>query len=228
MRRSALRLAVVLLALAACSDSPTVDHPTGEGQLALLNALTPNDQVTLTLDGQPLTAPTSGTRSSRPISAGAHQIAVSGTDLSLTMPVDFTMPTNGRRSVVIARTAGATLSLLVTPDTAALPPNDAAKIRLVHAADGVDPAIGWLRLQGAPRDSAAAFIFPFTRGTGENPEFPGYGVRPPGTYIVSATTLTGDLPLTETFLTVEAGQVWSVILSRTSSGGLEWRAVREH
>lgn len=228
MRFPPLRAALVALALVGCSDSPTVDHPTGEGQLALLNALAPGEQVTLTLDGQPLTVPASGTRTSRSIAAGHHQIAIAGNDLSLTIPVDFTVPTNGKRSVVLARTAGATLGLLVTPDTAALPPNDAAKIRLVHAADGVVPAIGWLRLQGAPRDSAATFLTPFNRGTGENPEFPGYAVRPPGIYIVSATTLQGDLPLAETLVTIEAGQVWSAVLGRTADGGLEFRTVREH
>jgi hypothetical protein len=229
MLRRVSALLLTLTTLVACSEAATVvEPPSGDAQFALLNALDPTESATITLDGASISLPASGTRASRSIPAGSHRVEARGATGTLMSAIDFTVGDGTRRSTVIARTGTGAISLLMTTDTASLPPVGGIKIRVIHAVDGVEPMKAWLRLEGAPMDSSAWFVTPFNRGVGTNPDFPGYAVRPPGIYLVTGTSLATGEVLVETSITMAAGQVWSAVLTRTSAGTLEFRPVREN
>lgn len=220
-----LLLATLLLGGCAESVLPPVG---GEAQFAMLNALGADETAVLMLDGSPMTLPASGARSSQAIPAGSHRIEARGTTGTLLAYLDFTVADGTRRSTVIARSGLDAISLLMTTDTASLPPAGGAKIRVIHAVVGVPPMKAWLRLAGTPMDSSAGFVSPFVRGTGTNPEFPGYAVRPPGNYLVTGTSLETGAVLVEQSVQLAAGQVWSAVLAQTTAGALEFRMVREN
>ncbi|MEO5800379.1 MAG: hypothetical protein ABIZ70_06285 [Gemmatimonadales bacterium] len=227
MNRPLLSLVAAAVLLAGCAES--VLAPTGgEAQFALLNALGADENTTLLLDGSTVSLPASGARSSRAIPAGAHRIEARGVGGNLMAALDFTVADGARRSTIIARSGPGAIALLMTTDTASLPPVGAAKVRVIHAVDGVEPMKAWLRLVGAPMDSSAGFVSPFLRGVGTNPEFPGYAVRGPGSYLVTGTSLATGEVLVEGTVPLAAGQVWSAVLGRTAAGALEFTMVREN
>ncbi|MES2305702.1 MAG: DUF4397 domain-containing protein [Gemmatimonadota bacterium] len=227
MKRPLFSLLVAATLLAGCAES-VLAPVGGEAQFALLNALGADESTTLSLDGATLSLPASGARSSRAIPAGTHRIEARGAAGNLVAALDFTVADGARRSTVIARSGPGAIALLMTTDTASLPPVGAAKVRVIHAVDGVEPMKAWLRLVGAPMDSSAGFVTPFIRGAGTNPEFPGYAVRGPGSYLVSGTSLATGEMLVEGTVQLSAGQVWSAVLARTAAGALEFKMVREN
>lgn len=227
VRRIHAALFAAALLLTGCAESvlPPVG---GEAQLALLNALGSNESAQLILDGATLALPASGARTSQAIPAGNHRIEARGNTGTLLAYLDFTVADGTRRSAVIARSGLDAISLLMTTDTASLPPAGGAKIRVIHAVVGVEPMKAWLRPVGAAMDSSAGFVSPFLRGTGTNPEFPGYAVRSPGNYLVTGTSLATGAVLVEQSVQLAAGQVWSAVLAQTTAGALEFRMVREN
>lgn len=228
MNRRIPLLLLSLTLLAGCAES-VLTPAGGEGQLALLNAMDSDGSVTVLLDGSSLTLPANGARNSRSIPAGSHRMEARVASGTLMAALDFTVADGSRRSTVIARSGAAgAITLLMTTDTASLPPVGSAKIRLIHAVDGVEPMKAWLRLVGTAMDSGATFATPFNRGVGSNLDFPGYAVRGPGSYLVSGTSLASGALLVEGAVQLAAGQVWSAVLARNSAGVLEFQMVREN
>ncbi|MES2124112.1 MAG: hypothetical protein V4503_05430 [Gemmatimonadota bacterium] len=219
-------LLVVTALAAACSSTASLPDG-GEAQFGLLNALAAGETATLSLDGTALALPASGARSTKAIPAGAHRLEARTSTGSLLGALDFTASEGSRSVTVVARSGPDALALLMTADTASVPPLGGSKIRVIHAADGVEPLKAWLRLAGTPMDSGAGFLSPFLRGAGSNPEFPGYAVRPPGSYLVTGTSLATGETLVENAVQLAANEVWSAILTRTTTGGLEFQMVRE-
>lgn len=227
MKLHPILLALCVALMTGCADTVLVPLG-GEAQLAVLNALETGETPRLTLDGTSFLLPASGARSSQAIPVGSHRIEARGATGTLMAFLDFTVADGARRSAVIARSGLNAISLLMTTDTASLPPVGGAKLRVIHAVTGVEPMKAWLRLAGTPMDSSAGLLSPFVRGTGTNPEFPGYAVRGPGSYLVSGTSLATGQLLVEGTVQLAAGQVWSAVLAQTVAGNLEFRMVKEN
>jgi hypothetical protein len=233
MKRLPFQSALVaagLLAALACSDSSngTTGGSDGTGQLAMLNALTPGTAAILQVDGAAATLPASGTSGTAILSAGSHQFQLSaGGQVLLSRTITIA---NGTHSTAVLSGSAASAMLLVnTMDTAAVPLTDAAKMRLVHTVPDAPSYDAYLFLTTQAADSAARFVIPFNYGTGTNPEFPGYGVRPPGDYLVWLKAAGTDNVLVQGGpFTVHAGDVYSFVLARNDAGTLEIRAVKEH
>lgn len=228
MRRSGPWWAVWVILAACGAEDPTGGLPPGDAQLAVLNALTTSlaPSAILVLDGSQINLPTLGGRSSRAIASGAHRLELRNA-ATLLATADFVVSDGGKRSAVVGGGANGTISLLVAADTASLPPSDAAKIRVVNTVSGLGPLEALLHLTSAAPDSAAHFVSPFSYGVGTSGEFPGYAVRPPGTYRVAAVDpVSGDV-VAEATVTIGAGQVFSAVLTSTLSGTVEFVVIRE-
>lgn len=230
MRRVFLATAAALLMI-ACSDDGLMgpEQGTGDAQLSILNALTLGDQAQLTLDGTPMSMPSWGTTVSAAIAPGTHRIEVrSLLGSGLLASADFAVPAGSRRSAVIGGATGKSVVLLVASDTASLPPAGAAKVRLVHTVPKAPIYDSYLTVTGQAADSSALFVNPFMFGVGQNPQFPGYVVRGPGTYqVILKVPGSSTVALTSPQFTMGAGQVFSVVLAENAAGGLELRVVRE-
>lgn len=216
---------------AACLDSglggPSAG--TGDAQFAVLNALAADDRVVFTVDGNQLAMPSAGGTISVAIAAGTHQVEVRGVaSQGLLASAMFAVPAGGRRSAVVSGGTTPGIALLVASDTASLPPAGAAKVRVVHAVSGGPTFDAYLSLVGQPVDSGARFVSPFAYGVGQAPEFPGYAVRGPGTYLVTLKVLgsAASAVLSDPFQ-MGAGQVFSVVLATGTGGELVLRVVRE-
>lgn len=222
-------LSFILLGGVACSGNPAAPQdPTGTGQLAMLNALVAGDPATLNVDGTPMTLPPAGQSGTAALAAGAHQLQVLAGGRVLASAT-ITLTDGGHRTAVLSGAAGHNVLLVTTLDTASVPVLDAAKMRLVHTVAGAPPMDAYLFAVGQPDDSAARFVTPFTFGTGTDPEFPGYAVRPPGQYLVWFKAAgTNTVLLQAGPFTVHAGDVYSFVLAQNADGDLELRAVREH
>lgn len=226
------RFALLIVALTTgCLDSglggPTPG--TGDAQFAVLNALAAGDRVVFTIDGNQLVMPNPGSTISVAIGAGTHQVAVRGlTSQSLLASAMFAVPAGGRRSAVVSGGTAPGIALLVASDTASLPPAGAAKVRVVHAVPDGPTFDSYLSVVGQPVDGGARFVSPFAYGVGQAPEFPGYAVRGPGTYLVTLKVPGSAAPavVSDPFQ-MGAGQVFSVVLAKGADGVLVLRVVRE-
>ena len=223
-------LSFVLLGGLACSGNPAAPHdPTGTGQLAMLNALVAGDPATLNVDGTPMTLPPAGQSGTAALTAGAHQLQVLSGGGQVLASATITLTDGGHRTAVLSGAVGHNVLLVTTLDTASVPVLDAAKMRLVHTVAGAPPMDAYLFAVGQPDDSAARFVTPFTFGTGTDPQFPGYAVRPPGQYLVWLKAAgTNTVLLQAGPFTVNAGDVYSFVLAQNAAGDLELRTVKEH
>lgn len=222
-------LSFVLLGGLACSGNPAAPHdPTGSGQLAMLNALVAGDPATVKVDGNPMTLPPAGQSGTAQLAAGAHQLQViAGAGQVLTTAM-ITLTDGGHRTAVLSGAAGHNVLLVTTLDTASVPVLDAAKMRLVHTVAGAPAMDAYLFAVGQADDSAARFVTPFVFGSGTDPQFPGYAVRPPGQYLVWLKAAGTDTVLLQAGpFTVNAGDVYSFVLAQNVAGELELRAVKE-
>jgi hypothetical protein len=230
MRRVFLATAAAMV-LTACSDDALMGPEPGSGdaQLAILNALTLGDQAELRLDGTVMSMPSWGATVSAAIPSGTHRIELrSLITRDLLASADFAVPAGSRRSAVIGGATGKSVVVLVAADTASLPPAGAAKVRLVHTVPKAPTYDAYLTLTGQAADSGSLFVHPFQFGVGQNPQFPGYAVRGPGTYhVILKIPGTGTVALTSPGFAMAAGQVFSVVLAENAAGGLELRVVRE-
>jgi hypothetical protein len=222
-------LALLLGAVGCASVDPTGGLPAGEAQLALINALPAGTIATLLLDDAQLPLPPTGTRISRVIAPGSHRLEARATGGRTMASASFALAEGSRRTAIIGGSAmGPAVTVIVGADTASLPTGDAAKIRVVHTVAGTPTLEAWLTPQGAIFDNAARLVSPFDYGVGMTGEFPGYVVRSPGTYKVRVTNLATGATQAELLVSIEAGHVWSVILTRRADGELDLLAVQEH
>lgn len=213
-------------ALLACSDSITTTG-SQDVQFSVLNALSATDVATTTLDGAIFLLPSSGQSTGFPIAAGAHRLEARNAGGQVLATLNFSDTSGSHRTVVVAGSLTSSISLLSTLDTASIPPANAAKVRVIHTVPDAPPLNALLFLTGSNADSSARFVTPFSYGVGTNPEFPGYAVRPLGTYTVRAVTPGMNATVVETQVVLGNAQLWSVVLVRNAAGALEFRAVRE-
>ena len=226
MSRRITTVPFLLAALLACSDSPTSTQ-TNDVQLSVLNALSSSDVATTILDGEMFLLPSAGQSTGFPIAAGAHRLEARNAGGQVLASLDFSDTSGSHRTVVVAGSLTGTVSLLSTLDTASIPPTNAAKVRVIHTVPDAPPLNALLFLAGSNPDSSSAFVTPFSYGTGTNPAFPGYAVRPLGSYTVRAVTPGTNATMAETQVVLGNEQLWSVVLVRNDAGALELRAVRE-
>jgi hypothetical protein len=219
-----------LLALTACGAvDPSGGLPAGDAQLAVLNALEPGLVATLDLDGVALELPATGVRISRVIPAGSHRIEARAPGGQVLSSASFTVAEGGRRTAILGGAAvGGTAALVVGADTASIPPNDAAKLRVVHTVQGVPALEAWLYPVGEPVDSSARLVSPFDYGVGASGLFPGYVVRPIGSYRIRVTSLATGAVAADQPIALGGGEVWSVVLTRESDGELHLVPIREN
>jgi hypothetical protein len=226
-----LRLSLVMLAgtlvVAACAEITTgPQSASGDAQFTVLNALGAGDAVDLLLDGDTYPLPSPGTSAGLAISSGTHRLEARTTGGQQLAKASFAVAAGGRRTAVLAG-SGVSVALLVAADTASLPPQNAAKVRVVHSAEGAPVLDAYLFPTGAPVDSAARFVTPFTYGVGANAQFPGYAVRSLGSYDVLVAAAGTTAPIAQTRVNLQNGQVWSVVLAWTGQHTLELRPVLE-
>lgn len=231
MRHPTLRAALgglALLAMAACSNNAVNPGSDGTGQLTMLNALAPATNATLTIDGASSTLPPNGRSGTAVLTAGTHQLQLSAGGAVL-LSKSLTIVSGTHRTGVLSGSSVSASLLVNAIDTAAVPLTDAVKIRLVHTVPDAPPLDGYLFLTSQAADSSGRFVVPFDYGTGTDPQFPGYGVRPAGNYYVWLKAAGTDNVLVQGGpYTVAAGDVWSFVLVRNDAGDLEIRSVQEH
>jgi len=223
-------VALLLFGLAACgTGDPTGGLPAGDAQLAVLNALPDGAISTLVLDDGAITLPEAGSRISRVIPAGSHRLEARIDGGQVVASAQFVVADGARRTAIVGGSAmGNAVSLIVAADTASVPLGDAIKVRLVHTVLGTPTLEAWMTPFGAAVDSSARLVSPFDYGVGLGGEFPGYAVRPPGTYRFEVTNLATGAVQAELVASMSAGQVWSMILMRQADGELELVPIREN
>jgi hypothetical protein len=222
-------ICTLLLAAACGAVDPTGGLPAGDAQLAVLNALEPGLVEALTLDGTAIALPASGTRTARVIPEGSHRIEARTAGGQVLSSASFTVAEGGRRTAILGGAAvGGTAALVVGADTASIPPNDAAKLRVVHTVQGVPALEAWLYPVGQPVDSSARLVSPFAYGVGATGLFPGYVVRPIGSYRIRVTSLATGAVAADQAIALGGGEVWSVVLTRESDGELRLVPIREN
>ncbi len=221
---------LLTIALIACGTADiTGGLPAGDAQLAVLNALPDGAITTLTLDDGTVTMPATGTRISRVITAGSHRLEARIEGGQVVASAQFVLAEGARRTAIVGGSAaGHAVSLIVAADTASAPLGDAIKVRVVHTVLSTPTLEAWMAPYGAAVDSSARLLSPFDYGVGLSGEFPGYVVRPPGTYRFEVTNLATGAVQAELVATMAAGQVWSVILTRQADGELALIPIREN
>lgn len=230
MSRPVIRPVTALFAglIAACSATATgTTGGNADAALSVLNALQPTDAPTATLDGETILLPASGQSTGFPITSGEHRFEARSAGGQVLATLNFAAVSGSHRTVVVAGALSEGVSIVSTIDTASIPPANAAKIRVVHTVADAPPLNALLFPTGGAVDSAATFVTPFSFGTGTDPNFPGYAVRPLGSYTVRVVTPGTTAAVAETQVTLGDGQLWSVVLVRNASGALELRPVRE-
>lgn len=217
--------------LAACSENPgaPINGSGGTGALTLLNALVTGDAATVKLDGTVMTLPPAGQSGSVVINAGSHQLeAFSAAGQSLATAT-FAIADGTHRTSVLSGSNGHYVMLLNAIDTAATAVVDGVKMRLVHTVAGAPSMDAYIFSVGHAADSAARFLTPFQYGSGSDPRFPGYAVRPAGQYDVWLKASGTDNVLVQFGpITVNNGEVFSFVLAENAAGAMEIRAVKEH
>ena len=225
MRKMLSLLSAAALVAAACSKDPvSTEHGSGSAQLSVIQALGPSDVVNVLIDGGRYQPPLAGDQE---ITTGAHHIAVLSTGGSVLASADFTAAANSHHTALIAGSLSSSISMGVTADSAPVPLPDAAKIRVVHMAQGAPALDAYLFKTGVAPDSESKFVSPFNFGTGSDPEFPGYGVRSPGNYTVMVAAPGSTTPLAQTTVTLANTDVWSVVLTWSAPGTLSLKAIKE-
>jgi hypothetical protein len=231
MRPRSLLVPIAAAAMLACSDSPgaPINGGTGTAQLTLLNALAAGDAASLKLDGAAIALPPAGQSGTAVVTSGAHQLeAVTATGQTLASTT-FSIADGSHRTTVLSGSSGHYVMVLNAVDTASVPVVDGVKMRLVHTVAGAPSMDAYLFEVGHAADSSARFITPFNFGTGSDPRFPGYAVRPAGQYDVWLKAAGTDNVLVQFGpITVGNGDVYSFILAENAAGALEIRAVNEH
>lgn len=226
------RATLLLLAgVLGCSSNPGA--PTtpdgGTGQLSLLNALAAGDGVTLKLDGTTMTLPASGRSGTAIVTAGMHQLQAFNLQGQSVGSATFTIGDGTHRTTVLSGSDGHYVMLVNPIDTAAAPVVDGAKMRLVHTVTGAPSMDAYLFEVGHAADSASRFLTPFQFGSGSDPRFPGYAVRPSGQYDVWLKAAGTDNVLVQFGpITVNNGDVYSFVLASNAAGAMEIRAVKEN
>jgi len=227
--RTTFALLGVLAAVAACSDNPNLPPSGGNtGKLVLLNAFTAGAAPTLRVDGNVVALPSTGMSAATDLDAGSHQLQVfNGSQVLTTKTISISA--NTHRTAVLSGTMSAALLLVNTLDTAVVPLTDAVKLRLVHTVADAPSTDAYVFLTSQAADSSTRFVVPFTYGTGTDANFPGFGVRPAGQYMVWLKTSGTSTVLVQAGpFTLNAGDVYSFVLARNDAGALEIRSVKEH
>ncbi len=223
-----LGLLVVLLAACGMADA-TGGLPAGDAQLAILNALPDGAIASLVLDDGTISLPATGSRISRVIPGGSHRLEARIDGGQVVASAQFAVTEGGRRTAIIGGSAnGRAVSLIIGADTASVPVGNSVKVRVVHSVIGTPTLEAWLTPVGTPVDSSARLASPFDYGVGLGGEFPGFVVRPAGSYLVRITNLANGTVQAEATVTMQAGQVWSVVLMRRVDGELELVPIREN
>lgn len=227
LSRFFLRSSALSLLLACGVTDPTGGLPPGDAQLAILNALPVGAVAGLTLDDTPLPLPASQTRISRVITAGEHRLEARGAGGRVVASVQFGVNAGGRRIAIIGGSLVGGGSLLIAADTATIPPESAAKIRVINSVQGTPELEAWLVRLGQAVDSTARLASPLPYGTSVTGSLAAHVLRGPGSYRVRVTDrMTGSLQA-ERDVTLWGGDVWSVILIRRSDGELALVAIQE-
>ncbi len=222
-------LALVALVAGCGAVDPTGGLPAGDAQLAVINALPAGTVASLVLDDEASTLPSPGTRTTRVTPAGSHRLEARAEGGRVVASANFAIAEGSRRTAILGGSVmGPVVSLVVGADTASLPVGNAVKVRVVHTVISTPTLEAWLAPQGAVIDSAARLVSPFDYGVGLSGILPGYVVRSPGTYNVRVTNLATGAVQAEQLVTMSAGQVWSVVLTRRADGELELVAIQEH
>lgn len=221
-------LLTATLGAVGCADALTGPQPgTGDAQFTVLNALSAGADLKLNLDGELYPIPSPGASASIPIPPGSHQLEARAIDGRLLTRTTFAVASGGRRTAVVAGPMTGVV-LLVAADTASLPPTNATKIRVVHSAEGSPPLDAFLVPAGDSPDSTSWLVRPLLFGTGASAQFPGYAIRPPGTYDVVVTRSGTTTPSLATVrLAATSGQVWSVVLAWSDQHALQLHPVLE-
>lgn len=229
MTRS-LTVAVLALTICGCgADDPTGGLPPADAQLAVLNALPEGTLTSLVLDENMITLPGQGTRIARVIPAGPHRLEARTQGGRVAASAHFSVAEGGRRTAIVGGTAGSdVVTLLVGADTAAIPMGNAVKVRVVHTVQGTPTLEAYLTPSAAPVNQGSRLWSPFSYGVSLTGEFPGYVVRAPGSYRIRITNQATAAIQTELIQEFQAGEVWSVILTRRTDGELELLPIREH
>ncbi|MGH7582647.1 MAG: DUF4397 domain-containing protein [Gemmatimonadales bacterium] len=213
---------------AACSGTATI--PTGgtSGQVLLLNALATATSATLRLDGSAVALPPAGAATTLAVADGSHHIEALGPGNQVLAAADLQMSADDHRTAVLASSAGSVSLLVSALDTAQAPLTDAIKARMVHTVPNAPAMDAYLFLTSEAADSGTRIVSPFTYGTGTDPEFPGYAVRPPGEYLVWLKAAGTDNVLVQAGpVTLTAGHVYSFVLALNDAGEMELRTVTE-
>jgi hypothetical protein len=228
-----ITLAALAAISTACSDGgpsgPSI--PSGDAELLVMNAMTPGRAASLQLDGEPFTLPEAGATARKFLAPGAHRLEVRTPAGELLGEENFTLRAGAQRTIVLGDDAGSAVSLIgSTIDSAVVSYPRAAKIRLVHAAAGVEAADAFMHsnLLTAADTSAGMFVSPFVFGVGTDAMSPSYRLRTPGGYWVVVRSQADPVRiLAETNITLNAGEVVSLVMVRLENGSLGWRVVRE-
>jgi hypothetical protein len=217
-----------LVALAACSGAATVPIDHTGAQLTVLNATSASDAVALKLDGASVTFPAAGAATSADVIAGSHRLDALGSGGQVLATTTFSVSGTAHHTAVLSGNASVVSLLVSAIDTAQVPLVDAIKARVVHTV-ATAPAMDVYFFAGsAPTDSASRFITNFHYGTGTNPDFPGYAVRPPGAYYLWFKAAgTSTVLLQAGPIALSAGHVYSFVLADKAGGGMELRTVVE-
>lgn len=227
MYRHARLLALVIVT--ACASGGSIVTPDGTGQLTLLNALTAGDAATVKLDGITMILPAAGHSGTAVVPAGAHQIQAFNPAGQSVGIASFTIANGTHRTTVLSGSDGHYVMLVNPIDTAAVPVVDGAKMRLVHTVTGAPSMDAYLFEVGHAADSSARFLTPFQFGSGTDPRFPGYAVRPAGQYDVWLKASGTDNVLVQFGpISVNNSEVYSFVLAENAAGVMEIRAVKEN
>ncbi|MCA9720928.1 MAG: DUF4397 domain-containing protein [Gemmatimonadetes bacterium] len=219
---------LLLAASVACgSTDPSGGLPPGDAQLAILNALPEGTVATLLLDDAALSVPASGTRISRVVPAGTHRLEARAEGGRILSSAQFAVSVGGRRTAILGGAVIGGGAVVIAADTASLPRATEVKVRVINTVQGTPALDAWLSVAGVPLDSAARLVSPLEYGATAGGEFPGFVIRPPGTYRLGITAQATGMVEVERVVSLGGGEVWSLILVRRSSGELEVVPIRE-
>jgi hypothetical protein len=131
-------------------------------------------------------------------------------------------------TAVVSGTSASIALLVSALDTAQVPVVDGIKARVVHTVPTALAMDAYFFTNTSASDSAARFVTNFRYGTGTNPDFPGYAIRPPGTYYMWFKAAgTNNILLQAGPIALTAGHVYSFVLAQNATGGMEIRTVVE-
>jgi hypothetical protein len=229
MRASLLLIAATLMGVAACSDNPGLPQQgTGNAHLAVLNALPAGTAASLRLDGTALTLPAPGSAGTAAITSGTHRLDAVDAAGAVAATASFSIADGDHRTAVLSGNSAHAVLLVTAIDTASVPVVDGVKLRVVHSAPDAPAMDAYVFEVGHAADSAALFVTNFRYGSGSDPQFPGFAIRPPATYDVWLKATGTDNVLAQVNnVALAAGHVYSFVLSEDVSGALQLRLVQD-